>query len=102
MDTRQSSLIIKTDVGRSLTSTFISARPIILILIAFFSLGLVQTTAGQGMTPVAQVEPQDGAPPPLKVLSKDEKTALEAETQPKNRTSLTLNLMETRLKSAEK
>ena len=54
------------------------------------------------MSPVSKSDVRDGAPPPLKVLSKDEKTALEAETQPKNRTGLTLTLMEARLRSAEK
>jgi len=53
------------------------------------------------MSVTSQSATVDAAPPPLKILSKDEKTALEAENQAKGRTSLTLNLMEARLKAAE-
>ena len=50
----------------------------------------------------AQVEePKDAAPPPLKILSKDEKKALDSETSLKKRTQLSLDLMELRLKTAE-
>lgn len=41
------------------------------------------------------------APPPLKVVSKQEKSALEAETKLPERTKLALLLMDTRLKKAE-
>lgn len=101
MDIRQTSLIIKKDDGRTPTSTLISARPITLLLITFFLLALVQTALGQGISPVSQSDARDGAPPPLKLLSKNEKSALEADSQPKSRTALTLSLMEDRLKSAE-
>lgn len=47
-------------------------------------------------------EPADVAPPPIKMLSKSEKAALAAKTEPKQRTALALELMDTRLKSAEK
>ena len=47
-------------------------------------------------------EPDDSAPPPLKLLSKSERTELNAKTEPKERTALTLQFMESRLKSAEK
>lgn len=40
-------------------------------------------------------------PPPLKLLSKEEKTALEAQTDLKKRTILTLELMDARLVKAE-
>jgi hypothetical protein len=46
-------------------------------------------------------EPKDAAPPPLKILSKEEKKSLEGETNLKKRTQLSLDLMELRLKSAE-
>ena len=101
MNIRQESLIIKTYAGRSLTATLPTARPIILLLITFFSLALTQSTAGQGMTLASQTDGRDAAPPPLKLLSKNEKSALEGDTQPKSRTALTLSLMEERLKSAE-
>jgi hypothetical protein len=45
--------------------------------------------------------PKDAAPPPLKILSKEEKKLLDSETNIKKRTQLSLELMETRLKSAE-
>ncbi|MGC2234893.1 MAG: hypothetical protein WA584_01860 [Pyrinomonadaceae bacterium] len=46
-------------------------------------------------------EPKDAEPPPLKMISKDEKKALEGETEVKNRTNLAIMLMEGRLKKAE-
>lgn len=45
--------------------------------------------------------PNDAAPPPLKILSKDEKKLLEAQSDLKKRTQLSLELMESRLKAAE-
>ena len=53
------------------------------------------------MSVFAQVG-QETAPPPLKMLSKSERTALAAKGEPKERTELALELMETRLRSAEK
>ncbi|MBA3601305.1 MAG: hypothetical protein H0W45_08735 [Acidobacteria bacterium] len=50
---------------------------------------------------VAQDEPKGVAPPPLKILAKEEKTQLEAETDIKRRTKLSLELMEARLLKAE-
>ncbi len=50
---------------------------------------------------VAQDEPKGIAPPPLKILAKEEKTQLEAETDIKRRTKLSLELMEVRLLKAE-
>lgn len=41
------------------------------------------------------------APPPLKLLSEDEKTKLASETEVKRRTKLALELMDARLKQAE-
>ena len=46
-------------------------------------------------------EPRDSEPPPLKMISKSEKTRLEAVTEVKERTTLAIALMEVRLKSAE-
>ena len=43
----------------------------------------------------------DIAPPPLKILSADEKAKLAAETEVKRRTKLALDLMELRMKQAE-
>lgn len=49
----------------------------------------------------AFVPPEDAAPPPLTVLSKNEKNQLASEDGIKSRTRLSLELMDTRLKSAE-
>jgi len=47
------------------------------------------------------VIPPDAAPPPIKALSKDEKTRLAASKDVKERTKLTLELMDARVKTAE-
>ncbi len=54
-----------------------------------------------GIATGQDVVADDIAPPPLKVLSQDEKTRLGAETEVKRRTRLALELMEHRLKQAE-
>jgi archaellum component FlaC len=55
------------------------------------------------VTTFAQEEqmPDDVAPPPLYIISKQEKSSLDAETDISERTKLSLELMETRLKNAE-
>lgn len=45
--------------------------------------------------------PGDVAPPPLKIISKDERSLLDGEKSVKRRTQLSLDLMEARLKNAE-
>ncbi len=45
--------------------------------------------------------PANVAPPPVKIVTKEEKTALESVNDLKNRTKLALDLMEARLKKAE-
>lgn len=45
--------------------------------------------------------PPDASPPPIKMLSKDEKSVLAASKDVKARTKLTLELMDSRVKSAE-
>lgn len=50
----------------------------------------------------AQDDPPDGAPPPLKVFSKDEQDRLDAKKDLKDRTKLALELMDQRLTAAEK
>lgn len=50
----------------------------------------------------AQDDPNDLAPPPLKAISKDERTRLTGETNVKSRTVLALGLMTARLSAAEK
>mgnify|MGYP007125701776 CR=1 FL=1 len=50
----------------------------------------------------AQEVPPDAAPPPLKIIPKDEIALLDDKTDIKDRTKLSLELMNVRLKSAEK
>ena len=50
----------------------------------------------------AQSDPQDVAPPPLKIISKDEHMRLNGETDLKLRTKLALEMMNLRLAAAEK
>lgn len=45
--------------------------------------------------------PDNAAPPPVKMISKEEKSALAAISDIKNRTKLTLDFMEARLRKAE-
>lgn len=49
----------------------------------------------------AQEQPEEIVPPPLKIISKTEQTQLDAETEVKQRTKLSLELMEARLLKAE-
>jgi len=58
------------------------------------SLCLVSSDFAQG--------PDDAAPPPIKMLSKSERTQLSGTVQLKERTALALDLMDSRLRSAEK
>ncbi|MEP6787435.1 MAG: hypothetical protein ABJB40_03325 [Acidobacteriota bacterium] len=50
----------------------------------------------------AQDDPNDLAPPPLKLISKDERARLDSETDVKSRTKLELEMMNLRLAEAEK
>jgi len=65
------------------------------LLLALMSISLLACVS------VSQ-EPDESAPPPLKLLSKSERTELNAKPEPKERTILTLQFMESRLRSAEK
>ena len=51
---------------------------------------------------MAQDDQPDLAPPPLKVISKDERTRLDGETDVKSRTKLALEMMNFRLAAAER
>lgn len=51
--------------------------------------------------PPVQQQPDDAVPPPLKMISKAEKSSLDAEADVSDRTKLTVGLMESRLASAE-
>ena len=67
-----------------------------------FALFLLLTVYCSLLTAYAQDDGQKGtAPPPLKIISKEENKQLAAETDIKKRTKLALGLMEIRLKKAE-
>jgi hypothetical protein len=73
-----------------------SCKPFLPIFFLFFCVCLsVQISSAQ------QLEAGDIAPPPLKILSKEEKKQLDDTTDLKKRTILALALMEARLKKAE-
>src|SRR5688572_30558282 len=63
--------------------------------VLFLLLAFAVISFGQG------VIDDDLAPPPLKILSQDEKNRLASETEVKRRTKLALELMDARLKQAE-
>ena len=64
--------------------------------------GLALFLAGMSMTGLAQnIVYDDVAPPPLKILSEEEKTKLSAQVEVKRRTKLALEFMDSRLRSAE-
>lgn len=71
------------------------------LLVFSFSLFTVSAFA-QIDEPYEQPQPDDAAPPPLKMISKAERTALDAlDADVSERTKLSLLLMESRLKQAE-
>ena len=67
-----------------------------LFYVALFMVSLVS-----GVSVAAQESPQKEVPPPLKVLSKEEKSSLNAQSDIKKHTILALELMDARLLKAE-
>lgn len=65
-------------------------------LLIIFSIAFSINSLGQ-----IQEMPNDAEPPPLKVISKEERDLLGKETKIKDRTKLSLELMDSRLKKAE-
>jgi len=104
MTTRQVGLIFTCDSRRDplFAATWLAACSLSCLTLLSISLIFAATADAQITTNVSQTDAFDTAPPPMKLLSKDEKTSLESESRPKERTSLTLSLMEARLKTAEK
>lgn len=76
----------------SLSLTANHFRSTFLLTILFFSLSL---------TAFAQDDSPDTVPPPSRVISKEERSKLEAQREIKDRTRLALELMEARMKLAE-
>ncbi len=70
-----------------------------LIAVVFFSLFTFHFSL---FTASAQDDPPDQAPPPLRTVSKEEKTQLNDVADVKNRTKLSLDLMSGRLSAAER
>jgi hypothetical protein len=75
-----------------------SSRLFYFIPLTFFSIYLF---AGVSLKAQEEIIPTNLAPPVVKAISKEEKTALAAVTDIKDRTKLALDLMEARLKKAE-
>lgn len=69
----------------------------------FFVIGLflLLTSHCLPLTAFAQDDEKDAFPPPLKIVSKEEKRQLDAESDVTKRTKLALSLIEARLKAAE-
>ena len=61
----------------------------------------ISAAAQDEQPPQQQPQPEDAAPPPLKMISRAEKSSLDAEADISSRTKLSLTLMENRLGSAE-
>ena len=70
---------------------------VLLLLFTFYFLLFTFVAFGQDDEP-----PADVAPPPLKLISKDEKKLLDAQNDVKRRVKLSLELMDARLLKAEK
>lgn len=70
-------------------------------LLALCFLALSVIAAGQGSDTIPESEYADAAPPPVRAMSKDERSRLGAENGVKDRTILALQLMEVRLARAE-
>ena len=87
----------KLNIGRTKEKFYIDLQKSLLFfcLIFTFAVTLAAPVFAQ------QDQSEDVAPPPLKFVSKSEKTQLSAETNVKKRTVLALTLMDARLVSAE-
>jgi hypothetical protein len=70
--------------------------------IARFSCAVLLLLAASGLARSQGVVEDNLAPPPLRMMSADEKTRLSGEGEVKRRTKLALELMDLRLKQAEK
>ena len=64
-------------------------------------LTLSVTVFGQGSKTIPESEYADAAPPPVRLMSKEERSQLSSETDIKDRTKLALTLMNARLTRAE-
>lgn len=97
----------KTEKLRGENSFNLVLLYLILIVFCFPIISFAQTEeTALSQTPtnqasVADEEPLDVAPPPLKILSQDERKTLDAENSLKKRTQLSLGMMEARLMRAE-
>lgn len=54
------------------------------------------------LTSLAQIDPDETAPPPIKLISKDERGRLGMGKDPKERTKVAIELLTTRISTAEK
>lgn len=71
------------------------------LLLFILTLFLTSVSLAQENSFAQQEMPKDAEPPPIKVISKEEREQLSRETKIKNRTKLALELMKMRLDKAE-
>lgn len=88
------------DSLNSIGSRMFSFRGKYSYLLPFTLFALIILSAAE-VTAQDDEMPENVAPPPIKLISKEEKSALAAVGDVKDRTKLTLDLMEARLKKAE-
>ena len=70
-------------------------------LLALCVLSVSVMAFGQGANSIPESEYSDAAPPPVRAMSKDERSRLNGESSVKDRTVLALELMDVRLTRAE-
>ena len=85
----------KSEAGEISKTSLFSLKTRFMFLLFTFVICLSSTIYAQ------QEQLPDDAPPPLKIISKNEKNQLEAETNVKKHTTLALELMDTRITNAE-
>ena len=85
-----------TTSGTNLFSAPMVRSAILGLFVLILSVGFLATQIR------AQDDPDDLLPPPLRVISKDEKSRLDLDSEVKSRTKLALELMSGRLAAAEK
>jgi hypothetical protein len=91
----------KENFVRSSTKNVFRRSKFISVITTFFLFVFCLTTVSKAQDTAGQDLPPDMEPPPIKVISKDEKKQLEEERDFKKRTVLALELMDSRLNKAE-
>jgi hypothetical protein len=76
--------------------------PVVFCAFAFYLLPISFSLFPFALAASAQDDPPETAAPPIKIISKDEQTRLDAKTDIKDRTKLSIEMMNARIASAEK